>query len=174
DQLLLLPDVPEVAQVAASEEFFFAHEREQPLAQDQGRKPRTGFVEQGLLAQEFVLRAFVNRAQEFLIQQRAGQHFGVPPIDDVVLEEQAKNVLQQRAEVRQQRAAPGFQLAQRRRLGTQLAPDAQVVGVVLEPESILRKRLKNPFGRRFWFTPGRHQNCSSMSFCSCSISLRTV
>ena len=113
------------------------------------RQAGVGFVQQRLFAQEVVLSAVVNGLEKVLIEQCAGQHFGVGVIGDVVLEKQTKNILQQRAEVGQQSAAFVFQLAQRRRLGAQMAPDAPVVGVVFDPKSILGKRLKNPFERRF-------------------------
>src|SRR5438552_12265435 len=66
-----------------------------------------------------------------------------------------------------------YYLVQRWGLSAQMFPDPPVIGVVVDPEGFLGKTLKNPFDRRFLFAPGRHQNCSSISFCNCSISLRT-
>ena len=64
------------------QEFFFAHEREQPFAQDKRRQAGVGFVQQRLFAQEIVLSAVLDRLEKFSIEQRARQDFGVAVIDE--------------------------------------------------------------------------------------------
>ena len=86
DEFFLLLNVPKIAHIAARQKFFLAHEREQPFAQDKRRQAGVGFVQQRLLAQEVVLSAVLDRLEKFLIEQRAGQHFGVGVIDNVILE----------------------------------------------------------------------------------------
>ena len=160
----MLLNIPKIAHVAPREQFFRLYERKQTFPEQECRQTGPRLIEQGLLAQEFVLIPVPNSIEKLLVQERAGDHVGSPMKYHVVLEQETEDVLKQRAEVRQERTAGLFELPKRRRFRPEIPIDPAVVGIVFDPAAAFRQRLENSFARRFLPTFRRHQNCSNISF----------
>ncbi len=91
----------------ASEDLFRFQQYEDPLAQEKGAESRLGLVEQGELAEDAVKIALLKGPEEGAIEERARKDRSFFQEDDIVLEEQAEEVLKKGGKMREE-SSPGF------------------------------------------------------------------
>ena len=148
--LLLLTQLPGVHHVVAGPGLLRLEHGQKPLADEQRAQAGPGLVEQGELPQDPTHFAVVQRGQEGSIDGRAGQNVRFVGEDDIVFEQQAEDVLQQRGKVGDEGLAGLLQLLQGGGVPAKLRVGVPVVAIVLDPVGVLGQ-----IGRRSGL-PGGH------------------
>src|SRR4030095_6150973 len=164
DNFFLLLNIPKIAHIASRKELFRLYQRKQTFPEQECRQAGSRLIEEGLLAQKFVLIPVPNSIEKFFVQEGAGDHVGSLMKYHVILEQETEDVLKQGAEMRQERAAGLFEFPKRRGFRPEISVYPAVVGIVFDPAGALGQRLGNSFARRFLPVFRRHQNCSNISF----------
>src|SRR5439155_12732604 len=127
-QLLLAPlEVPEVEEVAPRQEGLLAQHGQHLLGDQQRAEARLRLVELRPLAQVLEQRVAMEGLEERAVERRSRRDRLRRPQARLELEEEAEDVLEQRAEVRHERPAVLGHLGERGRIGYQRRERAPVV-----------------------------------------------